>query len=65
MSSELLDEAGVIGKFGVPAGRIVDYLALIGDTVDNVPGVDKVGSQDGDQVAGAVWLARRDHRCRA
>jgi DNA polymerase-1 len=45
MSSELLDEAGVIGKFGVPAGRIVDYLALIGDTVDNVPGVDKVGSK--------------------
>ena len=43
MSNELLDEAGVIAKFGVPAGRIVDYLTLIGDTVDNVPGVEKVG----------------------
>ena len=33
---------GVEGKFGVP-GQIVDYLTLIGDSVDNVPGVDKVG----------------------
>ncbi|MCP5284140.1 MAG: DNA polymerase I [Burkholderiaceae bacterium] len=40
---ELLDEAGVLAKFGVPPDRIVDYLTLIGDTVDNVPGVDKVG----------------------
>ncbi|RVT50153.1 DNA polymerase I [Rubrivivax albus] len=40
---ELLDEAGVQAKFGVPPDRIVDYLTLIGDTVDNVPGVDKVG----------------------
>ena len=40
---ELLDEAGVLAKFGVPPTRIVDYLTLIGDTVDNVPGVDKVG----------------------
>jgi len=43
MSNETLDEAGVVSRFGVPAGRIVDYLALVGDTVDNVPGVDKVG----------------------
>ena len=43
MSNETLDEAGVLAKFGVPPGRIVDYLALIGDKVDNVPGVDKVG----------------------
>ena len=40
---EVLDEAGVTAKFGVPPDRIVDYLTLIGDTVDNVPGVDKVG----------------------
>jgi DNA polymerase-1 len=45
MSNEVLDEAGVLSKFGVPAERIVDYLALIGDTVDNVPGVDKVGAK--------------------
>ena len=43
MSNETLDEAGVLSKFGVPPGRIVDYLTLIGDTVDNVPGVAKVG----------------------
>jgi DNA polymerase-1 len=43
MSNETLDEAGVLAKFGVPPARIVDYLALIGDTVDNVPGVAKVG----------------------
>ena len=38
MSEEVLDEAGVEAKFGVPPARIVDYLALVGDTVDNVPG---------------------------
>jgi DNA polymerase-1 len=43
MSNEALDAAGVLAKFGVPPERIVDYLSLIGDTVDNVPGVDKVG----------------------
>lgn len=43
MTSETLDEAGVVNKFGVPAERIVDYLMLVGDTVDNVPGVTKVG----------------------
>ncbi|WP_293776145.1 DNA polymerase I [uncultured Oxalicibacterium sp.] len=43
MSNEKLDIDGVIAKFGVPPERIVDYLTLIGDTVDNVPGVDKVG----------------------
>lgn len=43
MSNETLDRAGVIAKFGVPPERIVDYLTLVGDTVDNVPGVEKVG----------------------
>ena len=43
MSSETLDVAGVAAKFGVPPRAIVDYLALVGDAVDNVPGVDKVG----------------------
>jgi DNA polymerase-1 len=43
MSNEKLDRAGVIEKFGVPPERIIDYLTLIGDTVDNVPGVAKVG----------------------
>jgi DNA polymerase-1 len=43
MSEEKLGEAGVEAKFGVPPARIVDYLALVGDTVDNVPGVAKCG----------------------
>jgi len=43
MSSETLDEAGVEQKFGIPPQRFIDYLALIGDSVDNVPGVAKVG----------------------
>jgi DNA polymerase-1 len=43
MSSETLDEAGVEAKFGVPPQRIIDYLTLMGDAVDNVPGVEKVG----------------------
>ena len=52
MSNETLDVAGVTAKFGVPPGRIVDYLALIGDSVDNVPGVDKVGPK-----TAAKWIA--------
>lgn len=43
MSNEKLDMAGVNTKFGVPPERIVDYLTLVGDPVDNVPGVEKVG----------------------
>ena len=43
MTNEVLDVEGVQRKFGVPPERIVDYLTLIGDTVDNVPGVPKVG----------------------
>tara|TARA_B110000014_G_C20124568_1_gene597979 strand:- start:1273 stop:3984 length:2712 start_codon:yes stop_codon:yes gene_type:complete len=43
MKDELLDINGVKRKFGVFPEQIVDYLALIGDSSDNVPGVDKVG----------------------
>ena len=43
MSNEKLDIQGVIDKFGIPPERIVDYLTIIGDTVDNVPGVPKAG----------------------
>ncbi len=52
MSGEALDEEGVRAKFGVPPERIVDYLALVGDAVDNVPGVDKVGPK-----TAVKWLA--------
>jgi len=51
MSGEKLDPAGVRAKFGVPPERIVDYLMLVGDTVDNVPGVTKVGPK-----TAAKWL---------
>ena len=40
---EVLDIAGVEKKFGVPPSLMIDYLVLIGDTSDNVPGVEKVG----------------------
>jgi DNA polymerase-1 len=43
MSNEKLDVAGVTAKFGVPPDRIVDYLTLVGDAIDNIPGVDGVG----------------------
>ncbi len=43
MTDTKMDAEGVKEKFGVAPEQIVDYLALIGDTVDNVPGVDKVG----------------------
>ncbi len=52
MSNESLDEAGVMAKFGVPPERIIDYLTLMGDTVDNVPGVEKVGPK-----TAAKWIA--------
>jgi DNA polymerase-1 len=51
MSGETLDGPGVEGKFGVPPTRIVDYLTLVGDSVDNVPGVEKVGPK-----TAAKWL---------
>ena len=53
MSNETLDEAGVAAKFGVPPARIVDYLSLIGDSVDNVPGVAKVGPK-----TAVKWLSQ-------
>ena len=52
MSNERLDVEGVKAKFGVPPDRIVDYLTLVGDTVDNVPGVEKVGPK-----TAAKWIA--------
>ncbi|CAM3643184.1 DNA polymerase I [Polynucleobacter arcticus] len=52
MTNEKLDIPGVIEKFGVPPERIVDYLSIIGDTVDNVPGVPKAGPKTANK-----WLA--------
>jgi len=55
MTNEKLDREGVVGKFGVPPERIVDYLSLIGDTVDNVPGVEKCGPK-----TALKWLSQYD-----
>ncbi len=52
MTNEKLDINGVIEKFGVPPERIVDYLSIIGDAVDNVPGVPKAGPKTANK-----WLA--------
>jgi len=51
MSDAVLDRAGVIAKFGVPPERIVDYLSLMGDSVDNVPGIPKCGPK-----TAAKWI---------
>jgi DNA polymerase-1 len=48
----LLDAAGVAEKFGVPPAQIAEYLALVGDTSDNIPGVDGVGPK-----TAAKWFA--------
>jgi len=53
MSNERLDPEGVKAKFGVPPGRMLDYLTLVGDSVDNVPGVEKVGPK-----TAAKWVAQ-------
>ena len=52
MTNEKLDIEGVIEKFGVPPERIVDYLSIVGDAVDNVPGVPKAGPKTANK-----WLA--------
>src|SRR6185312_5880013 len=51
MSRTRLDRDGVVEKFGVPPERIIDYLALMGDSIDNIPGVAKCGPK-----TAAKWL---------
>ena len=52
MNNQALDEAGVVEKFQVRAEQIIDYLALMGDSSDNIPGVPKVGPK-----TAAKWIA--------
>ncbi len=52
MSNTIMDSDGVMEKFGVRPEQIIDFLALTGDTVDNVPGVPKCGPK-----TAAKWLA--------
>ena len=51
MSNTVLDGAGVEAKFGVPPARIIDLLALMGDSSDNIPGIPRVGPK-----TAAKWL---------
>ena len=53
MSNTRMDRAGVKAKFDVWPEQIIDYLALIGDSSDNIPGIDKVGPK-----TAAKWLAQ-------
>ncbi|MDG1114771.1 MAG: DNA polymerase I [Pseudomonadales bacterium] len=55
MTDQYLDEAGVVTKFGVRPDQIIDYLTLVGDTVDNIPGVHKCGPK-----TAVKWLAAYD-----
>ncbi|MCB1581822.1 MAG: DNA polymerase I [Xanthomonadales bacterium] len=55
MSDYVMDEAGVLEKFGVRPDQIIDYLALIGDSSDNIPGVNKVGPK-----TAVNWLQQYD-----
>jgi len=50
MKNEFVDDAGVMDKFGVKPERIIDLLALMGDSSDNVPGVPKVGQKTAQQL---------------
>ena len=52
MTNTTMDTAGVVEKFGVKPEQIIDFLSLTGDTVDNVPGVNKCGPK-----TAAKWLA--------
>ncbi len=52
MSDQISDAAGVVEKFGVRPDQIIDYLALVGDSSDNIPGVPKCGPK-----TAAKWLA--------
>jgi DNA polymerase I len=53
MSNEVLDEEKVLAKFGVTPARMLDYLMLVGDSADNIPGVEKVGPK-----TAVKWIAQ-------
>src|SRR5690606_17204542 len=53
MTDTVYDRETVLEKFGVPPERIVDYLALVGDSIDNIPGIPKVGPK-----TAAKWLGQ-------
>jgi DNA polymerase-1 len=56
MSDTVTDTGGVVERFGVRADQIIDYLALVGDSSDNIPGVNKCGPK-----TAAKWLSEYDN----
>ncbi|MET0094058.1 MAG: 5'-3' exonuclease H3TH domain-containing protein, partial [Sedimenticola sp.] len=56
MNNALMDHDGVVAKFGVKPDQIIDYLALVGDSSDNIPGVPKCGPK-----TAAKWLGEYDN----
>jgi len=55
MTNTYLNEDGVLGKFGVRPNQIIDYLAIVGDTADNIPGVPGAGPK-----TAVKWLTQYD-----
>tara|TARA_B110000046_G_scaffold111423_1_gene118636 strand:- start:6325 stop:9039 length:2715 start_codon:yes stop_codon:yes gene_type:complete len=55
MTNTYLNEEGVLGKFGVRPNQIIDYLAIVGDTADNIPGVPGAGPK-----TAVKWLTQYD-----
>lgn len=55
MDNSVLDTDGVVNKFGVRPDQIIDYLTLMGDKVDNIPGIEKVGPK-----TAVKWLEKYD-----
>jgi DNA polymerase-1 len=55
MDNSVLDTVGVVNKFGVRPDQIIDYLTLMGDKVDNIPGIEKVGPK-----TAVKWLEKYD-----
>jgi DNA polymerase I len=58
MNGKKRDVAGVTEEFGVPPSLMIDYQTLVGDTVDNVPGVAKVGPKTAAKWLHGIRLAR-------
>jgi DNA polymerase-1 len=56
MTQEVLDDAGVVRKFGVRPDQIIDYLSLVGDSADGIPGVPKCGPKTAQK-----WLQTYGH----
>jgi len=53
MNDSVMDDQGVADKFGVEPGQIIDFLSLVGDSADNIPGIPKVGPK-----TAAKWLSQ-------